>query len=120
MGVTAIHASRCEVTGNVQDQLRDAGSKGVGLAINVGHDRHVRGDRPVHGIQRGDPGLAFGVRPQGQIAKLTYRHHRRIEHIGLRRAGRGTDAVHHIHRKFSAERAVPFTCVDHPARWDRI
>ncbi len=45
-------ASRGEVAGDVENQLRGVGSVGVGAAVAVGHDRHVRGDHAVNGVQR--------------------------------------------------------------------
>ena len=54
------------------------------------------------------PSIAFSVETTGwlspsghkrQIAQRAHRHHRRVEHVGLRRARRSADAVHHIHRR---------------------
>src|ERR1017187_7939684 len=74
---------RREVAGDVQNQLRDTGRKGLGRAVDIRHDSHVRGHRAVDCVQRRDLRLLFGIRPEREIAEPAYRHYRRIEYIGF-------------------------------------
>ena len=41
---------RCEVTGNVEDELRHAGRVGVDAAVDGGHDRHIGGDPTIGSV----------------------------------------------------------------------
>src|ERR1017187_3632693 len=61
--VSQLPLLRREVAGDVQDQLRDAGRIGVGLAVDIRHNSHVRGDRAIDGVQRRDDWSLLGVRP---------------------------------------------------------
>jgi hypothetical protein len=56
-------ALRREVAGDVEDQLRQPGGKGVDGAVRRRHDRHVRGDEAVVGVQRRDDGLRLAISP---------------------------------------------------------
>src|SRR5271154_6105132 len=49
--------SRGKVAGDVEDEVGGVGGVGVDLAVVRRHDRHVRGDGSVQGIQGRDEGL---------------------------------------------------------------
>src|ERR1019366_2283044 len=79
--------SRREVAGDVQNQLRDAGYEGISLAVDVRHDRHVGGDRPVDGVQRRGLWLLLSIRPQRQIAESAERYTVAVHTYGRARLG---------------------------------
>ena len=61
---------RCKVAGDVQNQLRQSVSIGVDLAACARrHNRHVRRDRSVVGVQGGNIRLSLTVGPQRQVAQ---------------------------------------------------
>jgi len=64
-------ALRREITGDVEDELRQVRSEGIDEALIdvAGHDRHVRGDRAIQRIERGNTWLVPAVRPQGEVAQ---------------------------------------------------
>ena len=54
---------RREVSGDVQNQLRQPVGVGVDRAIHGRYNRHVRSDKPVVGIQRRHQRLVLAVGP---------------------------------------------------------
>src|ERR1035438_4938458 len=61
---------RCEVAGDVEDQLRQSVGKGVNLARRTRrHDCHVVGNGTIGCIQRRDDRLLLAVRPQRSISE---------------------------------------------------
>ena len=54
---------RCEVAGDVEDQLRDSRREGIDLSIGAGHDRHVVGDRAIQRVQGRDQRFRIAVGP---------------------------------------------------------
>ena len=100
----------CEITGDVEEQLRGIGGVCADRAAGRWHDRHVRCNATVQCVQCGYEGLRCPLWPQRQVAERTWRHNRCVEHVGLRAGWYAAPAPRHIHAERSRERSGILTC----------